>query len=163
MLGTCEQCGDLVDIDHRYIPGFDTTKPILCGFDKCNQDGMSVEEARSATPANAVITTMSEDVTHEERYAILESIDPARSAEYARLRAIGYNSHLVLERMSEQILDAAVRYRLERDALKKSVLLLRKTLREAPSGHACECYGGGGHSFDCWMSDRAKALAATET
>ena len=35
MLDVCAICDDLVDVDHRYLPGFDKTKPVLCGGDKC--------------------------------------------------------------------------------------------------------------------------------
>lgn len=35
MLDVCEVCDDLVDIDHRFMPGFDKTRPVLCGGTKC--------------------------------------------------------------------------------------------------------------------------------
>lgn len=35
MLDVCAVCDDLVDVDHRHLPGFDRSKPVLCGGDKC--------------------------------------------------------------------------------------------------------------------------------
>ncbi len=36
MLDVCMVCDDLVDVDHRHLPGFDKTQPVLCAGDKCH-------------------------------------------------------------------------------------------------------------------------------
>lgn len=35
MMDVCAVCDHLVDVDHRSIAGFDSTRPVLCGGDKC--------------------------------------------------------------------------------------------------------------------------------
>ncbi len=35
MLDVCSVCDDLVDVDHRTLPGFDLSLPVLCAGDKC--------------------------------------------------------------------------------------------------------------------------------